>query len=128
MKRAVVFSSKLGSVKVIADRIAEATGADKFDLADGAPDVSGYDWIHLGSGIYMGNPPKEVQDFVAANRDKIDRMSLFVACTLCGTRGDGMTRTLAKRFGIADAMYYDKPESQVNVPESKLEEYISGLV
>ncbi|NLL95448.1 MAG: hypothetical protein GX224_06845 [Thermoplasmatales archaeon] len=128
MKRAVVFSSKLGSTRKIAERIAEATGADLFDLADAMPDVSGYDWIHLGTGIYAGGPSKRVREFVDANREKMGRTSLFVACMFDDERGDKQLEKVAKEFGVADAAYFNKSKKQVYVPGSKLEEYVSRLV
>ncbi len=128
MKRAVVFSSKFGSTKAVAERIAEATGADIFNLSDGMPDVSGYDWIHVGTGVYAGNPSKSVRSFVEENAGSMDRASLFLVCALKRGKGDVQLERIAREFGVADAIYFNKGRKQVYVPGSKLEEYIARLV
>ena len=60
----VVVASKHGTTAEIGRRIAQALGgAELVNLADGAPQVAGYDTVVLGTPIYAGQPMSQVKAF-----------------------------------------------------------------
>ena len=87
MKTAVVYASKYGTTSQIAHLIADGIGATTFDLADGAPDLAGFDCAVLGSPIYAGRPMKAMAELVARGID-VPQVGLFI----CGMRDDPAER------------------------------------
>ena len=61
-------------------------GGDLWNLKDGAPDLSGYDAVILGTSVYAGMPRKEFKQFVAAHGAALaeKRLGLFLCCMLEG--------------------------------------------
>jgi menaquinone-dependent protoporphyrinogen oxidase len=89
MTTAIVYASKHGSTADIAHRIASQIGdAQVFDLADGAPDLTGFDTVALGTAIYASQPMRSMKDFCRAVSPAGKRVGLFAS---------GMERDEAKR-------------------------------
>lgn len=128
MKAVVVYSSKFGQTRAAAERIAEALEADIFDLGKESPDLSGYDKVFVGTGIYAGKPSKSTRDFVYANPQWFENASLFVSCAKKEEKAAKQLEEASKKFKMADAIFFNKPKKQVYVPGSKLEEYIASIV
>ena len=86
---AVVFASKYGTTREIARRIADGLGgAHLHDLADGAPDLTGYDTVVLGTAVYAGRPLAAMTTYVASGALDGKRVALFV----CGMEPDPARR------------------------------------
>ena len=66
-KALVVYGSKYGSTREVAQAVADGLGAE---LANAAahPDVQPYDLVVIGSPIYSGNYLEAVREFIRANR------------------------------------------------------------
>jgi len=77
---AVVVASKYGTTLEIAQRVAAGLGADTalFDLADGDPELAGFDTVVLGTAVYAGNPLPAMKAFTSANTLDGVRIGLFV--------------------------------------------------
>lgn len=60
----VVYYSRGGKTRKIADAIAQEMGCEAVDLKNAAPDASGVDLLMVGSGNYCGIPHKTLQDFM----------------------------------------------------------------
>lgn len=126
MATAVIFSSKTGNTKAVATYIASKIGAELIDVKKGA-DLSKYDKIILGCGVYAGKPSKIMTKFVEENREKLASASLFVTCMYNDDKGAEQLERIATSFGIADAIFFDKAKKQIGAEDSKLEEYIKTL-
>ncbi len=126
MTTAVIYSSKLGGTRKVAEYIAQKIGAEAIDVKTN-PDVSKYDRIIIGSGVYAGKPSKAIINFVAANKEKLSGASLFVTCMYNDEKGAKQLETIANNLGIADAIFFDKAKKRVATEDSKLEEYIKTL-
>lgn len=75
MRVLVVYGSRLGSTREIAERIA-ATIRSEGLTATAAPagdeaDVAGWDAVVVGSGVYGGEWAREARDFVQRNADAL---------------------------------------------------------
>jgi menaquinone-dependent protoporphyrinogen oxidase len=72
MKVIVVYASRYGSTKGIAEFIAESLRHHGMEAeaksADAAPDPAGYDAVVVGSAVYMERWMKEAVEFVRKNR------------------------------------------------------------
>ena len=126
MTTAVIYASKFGKTKMAAEYIAGKIGAEAIDVKN-CKDISGYDRIILGTGVYAGNAPKAFSEFVDANKDKLSNASLFVTCLYNDDKGAKQLEKLAQRYGIADAIFFDGVKKQIGVEGSKFEEYIKTL-
>ena len=126
MTTAVIYSSKTGNTRKVAEYIAQKIGAEAINVK-GCGDISGYDRIILGCGVYAGKPAKVMTKFVEANKDRLSNASLFVTCLYNDEKGAKQLETIADNFGIADAIFFDKAKKQIGVEGSKLEEYIASL-
>lgn len=126
MTTAVIFASKTGNTKKVAEYIAQKIGAECIDVKTN-PDLSKYDKVILGAGVYAGKPGKAMTKFVEANKDSLSNASLFITCLYNDEKGAKQLEKIAEGYGIADAIFFDKAKKQIGVEDSKLEEYIKTL-
>ena len=126
MTTAVIYSSKTGNTKKVAEYIEHKINAKAINVKD-CTDISGYDKIILGCGVYAGKPSKIMRQFVENNKEKLASASLFVTCLYNDDKGAKQLETIANNFGIADAIFFDRAKKQIGVEGSKLEEYIATL-
>ena len=79
MSTAVVYASRYGSTSDIAHHIARqlGPGTAAFDLADGDPDLSGYDLVVLGTPVYLGQPLGLMKQLAASGALDGTRVALF---------------------------------------------------
>lgn len=70
-KYAIVYSSKTGNTKKIAEAMAQVRPED-FDVLDAAnkPDLSAYEFIAFGYGIDKGAPYKSCQEYMGTIKNK----------------------------------------------------------
>lgn len=73
MKAIILYATKHGAAKEIAERIAKRLpGSMIYDLKDGGiPPVSQFDCVVLGSSIYAGAIHKEAKTFLTNNADTL---------------------------------------------------------
>ncbi len=75
MKAIVVYASRYGSTREIAEFIAEKLRREGIEAeaesVDAALRVEGYDAVVVGSAVYMGHWMKEAAEFVRRNRDAL---------------------------------------------------------
>jgi menaquinone-dependent protoporphyrinogen IX oxidase len=99
-KWAILFGSRYGSTRDASLWISEGMGgiADVFDARE-EPDLSAYDSIVVGSGIYNGKIEQSLETYLAKNGPSISRKikALFI---ICGggesSRAQGYVDVLAK--------------------------------
>ena len=126
MTTAVIYASKTGTTKKVAEYIAGKIGAKAISIKEN-PDLPSYDRIIIGCGVYAGKPSKIMRKYVEANKDKLADASLFVTCLYNDEKGAKQLEAIAESFGIADAIFFDGAKKQIGVEGSKLEEYIATL-
>jgi menaquinone-dependent protoporphyrinogen IX oxidase len=102
-KWAVLFGSRYGSARDASLWISEGMGgiADVFDAREN-PDLSAFDAIVVGSGIYSGKIDQPLQTYLAKNAALISNRirALFVVCGGGDTpRAQGYVDALAKSCG-----------------------------
>lgn len=82
MKVLVVYASRYGATKGIAERIAKAIAGDGHEVlaveAKEAPNVDDYDAVVVGSAAYVGSWMKEASDFVRRNQAMLARKPTWV--------------------------------------------------
>lgn len=127
MATAVIYASKFGNTKKTAEYIANKIGGEAIEVSDDL-DISKYDKIILGTGIYAGKPAKSMTSFVNKNKGKLSGSSLFVSCMYNDDKGAKQLEKIASEMGIADAIFFNKPKKQIGVADSKLETYIKSLM
>jgi len=110
-KWVVLFGSRYGATRDAAVWISEGMGgiADVFDAREN-PDLSSFEAIVVGSGIYMGKIDKPLEGYLARNappfssrtRDFSSRVrALFLVCGAGDTpRGRGFLEGLTKACGV----------------------------
>jgi menaquinone-dependent protoporphyrinogen oxidase len=88
MKTLIAYATNEGQTEAIARRIATGlrdAGEDGFlvNLKERAPDLSGFDQAVIGASMHAGGYQKAARNFVAANRDGLNRMpSWFISVCL----------------------------------------------
>ncbi len=126
MTTAIIYVSKTGNTRKVAEYIASKINAEADDVKDGK-DISGYDRIILGTGVFAGRIPKAMRNFVENNKEKLSNASLFVTCLYNDEKGAKQLEGIANLLGIADAIFFDGAKKQIGAEGSKLEEYIKTL-
>jgi len=75
MKVLVVYASRHGGTRGIAERIGEVLAADGYEApvmaADTAPAVAAFDAVVIGSGVYMGSWLKDATGFIETNKEAL---------------------------------------------------------
>jgi len=98
MKTIILYATKHGAAGEIARRIAEKMdGADTHNLKQGgAPDLSGYDCVIIGSSIYAGMIRTEAKAFLSQNADALrsKKLGLYV----CGLGTEKENEVLSAAF------------------------------
>jgi menaquinone-dependent protoporphyrinogen oxidase len=131
MTTAVVFTSKFGATRTAAEYIAKALDADIFDLKQESPDISGYDAVVFGSGVYMGRIPRSMRSFIAsvaeATADK--KKAMFVCCTFSGEKAEKQLAVAAESLGNAAASAYlcNKRKGKDGVDTESADAFIDAL-
>ncbi len=120
MKNLIVFYSRSGVTKQLAQKIAEKTGWEIIELADSQPrqgfsgymkacwqaltgkqteiqtfnnDFSTYDCVVVGTPIWAGNMAPAVRTFLKQYQDKIKQLAFF--CTMGGANDQGLFGKMA---------------------------------
>ena len=132
-KWAVLFGSRYGSTRDASLWISEGMGgiADVFDAREN-PDLSSFDAIIVGSGIYSGKIDQSLEAYLAknaalmANRIK----ALFIVCGGGDTpRAQGYIDALAKSCGAKPTLTKVFPgrltKRLLNAPDYKIEEEVA---
>ena len=131
MATAVIFASKLGRTRKTAKYIAESVGADVFDLKEQSViDLSRFDRILIGTGVYAGRPNKAALEFVGRNRGQMSgkTVKLFVCCAMRDEEGDAQLRRMSEQFGIGDAVYFHSSRKKNSAGVvSSVDDYIKTL-
>ncbi len=81
MKTLVLYATKYGAAKEIAESIAEKTNGIAYDVKQGGiPSLSDFDCVIAGSSIYAGMIHRGMKDFIAQNAAalKEKRLGLFI--------------------------------------------------
>ncbi len=88
----VVYASKYGSTKEVAQAIADGLGADIASAAND-PDVRPYDLVVIGSPIYGGDYLEPVKDFLRANKPYLAKRKIaaFITAAAHWQRSPGLT-------------------------------------
>lgn len=101
MKTWVLYYSKGGNTKKIAEAMAEELGVPKSEQIPPAYPPEGVNLLFLGTAVYAGKPdPKMVEFIRTLNNDRVKNVVVF------GTSGDGnkaaieTVKTLLKEKGI----------------------------
>jgi menaquinone-dependent protoporphyrinogen IX oxidase len=107
-KWAVLFGSRYGSTRDASLWISEGMGAiaDVFDAREN-PDLSSFDAIVVGSGIYSGKIDAPLETYLARNAATISNRikALFIVCGGGDTpRAQGYIDALAKSCGAKPAL------------------------
>ena len=84
MKTLVLYASKYGATKALAEKIASKMPGEALAVKVGGQpaDMNAYDTIILGTPIYMGKSHKEMKHFVSKNLPILlqKRIGLFLCC------------------------------------------------
>jgi menaquinone-dependent protoporphyrinogen oxidase len=99
-KWAILFGSRYGSTRDASLWISEGMGgiADVFDAREN-PDLSSFDYIGVGSGIYMGKIDQPLETYLTKSAPLISNRikALFIVCGAGDSpRGQGFLDVLAK--------------------------------
>ncbi|MEA4977906.1 MAG: flavodoxin domain-containing protein [Methanomassiliicoccaceae archaeon] len=127
----VIYASKLGSTGKTAHYIAEELGADIFDLKEQSIiDLSRFDRVIIGTGIYAGKPNKLVASFIQHNKGQLDgrNVGLFLCCAFRDDEAAAQCETVSKELGIGDAVFFSGVRKQLRKGQLPgVDSYISKL-
>lgn len=105
----IIYSSKTGNTRKVAEYLADKLGADKFDLKQQSNiDLTPYKKIIIGTGVHAGNPYSRVSKFVEDHSEVFlqKQVSLFVSCLFKGERAEKEVQDIAKEYHISNAVYF----------------------
>ncbi|MCQ2086272.1 MAG: hypothetical protein MJY54_02480 [archaeon] len=124
MSTAIVYSSMLGGTRRAAEYIGSKIGADVINVKD-AGDISKYDRIIIGSGVYAGRVPKSIVKLVKGSNHP--NVYLFLSCLYNGEKGTAQLKKVSEDLDVKDAVFFNKIKKQIGVEGSELDEYATRL-
>ncbi len=128
---AIIFVSKFGCTKNVAQYIAEKIGADIFNLKDQSViDLSHFKRVLIGTGIYAGKPNKAAIEFVERNKGQLDgrRVGLFICCAKDGESGVEQSKAVSAMLGIENSVFFANQRKRIKNRDSpEVDEYIESL-
>lgn len=132
-KWAVLFGSRYGTARDASIWISEGMGgiADAFDAREN-PDLSSFEAVVVGSGIYMGKIDKPLDGYLAKNAPQFSSRikALFIVCGAGDTpRGQGFLEGLVKACGVKPPLTKVFPgrltKRLLNAEDYKVEEQVA---
>jgi flavodoxin len=83
MKAIILYSSRSGNTKKVADSIATEVGCEAIKIASGSDaltvDLEGYDLIFVGTGLYAGTPNEDIVKYLGKLKLKgAKQFALFI--------------------------------------------------
>lgn len=87
----IVYASHYGQTREVAHHICDRLRTrghevDTADIADGAPRLTGYDGVILGSRVELGKHAKPILEYVTAHRDELAKMpTAFFSVSMSAT-------------------------------------------
>jgi len=83
MKTLILYATKYGATKEIADKIAVLVeGSQIYNVKEkNIPDLDSFDCIFLGSSIYAGSIRREMKEYIALNKSSLKnkKIGLFIS-------------------------------------------------
>lgn len=127
MDAVVLFATRGGNTKKVAEHIAQRIGADIIDLKENNnPDIADYDIVILGSGVYSGKPNR-IGTFIKKNVEILSskKVTLFFCCLYGGERGDAQLESLTSEWNFLSEKKYFHGKTGPDM--SEVEAYIPIL-
>jgi flavodoxin len=137
MKAAVVYFSRTGNTKKLAEDIAHALQAPIFDVAATSPsDIAEFDLIVFGTPVEGASPTKEAAAFLSAMREVSNKKAIvFNTCRLFGNsrtnkalekalkaKGYETVLAVSKKVKSTEQLDYTDIVAEVKAAVSKLTE------
>ena len=111
MKTAVIYASKTGTAKKLAEHISAGISADLYNVKDGVPDLGQYDRLVLGSGVYAGKISKHMRKFIESNDLSSKNVELFVCCKFSGEKAEDQLKKITDGIpAVSSATYFGGKE------------------
>ena len=99
MASVVVFVSKTGNTRHVAEEIAGRTSSDIIDLGKSDADLSKYDEVIIGSGVYAGRLPKKIKVFMDENETlKEKKVSFYLCCVMKEEKGQKQLDNVTSKY------------------------------
>ncbi|MDD4185752.1 MAG: flavodoxin domain-containing protein [Candidatus Methanomethylophilaceae archaeon] len=128
MTGAIFYATKSGATEGVAKYIARNIGAETINLdKDPNADLSKYDRVILGSGVYLHKVPKTVSDFATKYADLMPKVSLYLVCAFKDEEGDEQLQRISSELGVGYGVYFNNPRRMMGMEGSKLELFIEHL-
>jgi menaquinone-dependent protoporphyrinogen oxidase len=125
MNTVIVYASKLGSTRKVAEYIAGKIGSAAIDLkSDPNPDVSKFDKVIIGSGVYAGKPSKRVNTFIKGADLGGKDVRMFVCCMFNDEKGDRQLKQISDMTGFP-AVYFSGKDR--DVPSSAADSFVKEI-
>lgn len=128
MTSVVLFASRNGATRNSAMKISETINADLIDLRiENSPDVSGYDVVILGSGVYSGKPTRIIK-FAKDHSDILStkRVFVFLCCLYNGEKGDAQLESVVSQMPpISGKTYFSERSPDVS---KDIDDFIERLI
>jgi flavodoxin len=99
MKTIILYASKGGNTKKIAQSVASELGCEALAITPdgGLPALDSYDLVFVGTGIYAGNPIAEVEKYLlTADLGKPKQIALFITWGGAGKTREMVAEKLRK--------------------------------
>lgn len=97
MKTIIIYASKYGATKQLAERIAEATQIKCIDIKDFHESIEDYDKLVFGSSVYAGMLRKEIKEFIKKHEELLctKRVYMFMS----GLNKEDSKKVLSENIG-----------------------------
>ncbi len=128
MSSIIVYASTNGNTKAVAEYIASKIDGKAVEVSKaGNEDLSSYDTIVIGGRVWAGNLPKDLVEYVKANKDTISqkKSAFYVCCMYNDEKGQKQCDKLASEMGIANHTFFNKGKKLVQNNTEPIDDFIA---
>lgn len=97
MNAIILYASKYGSTKTLAERMGKEMGCDVCDIKSYKGAIDAYDMVVFGANVYAGMLAKECKAFIKENQNVL--VDKKTAMFLCGLQKDTQEKVIRENLG-----------------------------
>ena len=129
MTSVVVFASKTGNTRYVAEQISGKMAADIIDLGKEDADLSKYDEVVIGSGVYAGKLSKKIRSFLDENKDTLSekKVSFYLCCVFKDEKGQKQLDGLMSKYAFISKKVFFSGKKKGPDAAVEIEEFVKSL-
>jgi menaquinone-dependent protoporphyrinogen oxidase len=129
MSTLIIYSGG-SNTTAVAEYIAGKTSGKAVKVASaGSEDLSSYDSIVFGTRVHAGRIPKDLTEFVEANKSALSgkNTAFYLCCMYNDEKGQKQVQGIAEGLGFSKYAFFNKAKKIIQEDNNEVDAFISKL-